>query len=58
MTQEQAIKFLETGGSLHVEVGGRFVYCLVGRSSLGNKYIKTVADGEDPNNLFELPECY
>lgn len=24
---------------------------------LGNKYLKTVADGEQPDNLLSLPEC-
>jgi len=26
-------------------------------SRFGNKYLKTVADGEQPNNLLSLPEC-
>ena len=26
-------------------------------SRFGHKYLKTMADGEHPNNLLSLPEC-
>lgn len=32
------------------------VYIIVAKHN-GNKYIKTTADGEHPNNLLSLPEC-
>jgi len=31
---------------------------VVAKSQYGHKYLKTVADGEQPNNLLSLPECY
>ncbi|MGO7416641.1 DUF3892 domain-containing protein [Rhizobium ruizarguesonis] len=27
------------------------------KSAAGNKYLKTTADGDQPNNLLSLPEC-
>jgi hypothetical protein len=30
---------------------------VVSVSRLGHKYIKTEADGEQPDNLLSLPEC-
>lgn len=33
------------------------VWVVVGVSSQGNKYLKTTADGEQPNNLLSLAEC-
>jgi hypothetical protein len=30
---------------------------VVAVSRYGNKYIKTTADGEQPDNLLSLPEC-
>jgi hypothetical protein len=30
---------------------------IISRSSLGNLYLKTVADGKYPNNLLSLKEC-
>lgn len=40
-----------------VRVGSREVRVIVAESRYGNKYIKTEADGEQPNNLLSLPEC-
>jgi hypothetical protein len=59
LTQEEAIKAIEEGRySFYVErpVGVR-VWVIVARSAQGNKYLKTEADGEQPNNLLSLPEC-
>ncbi|MGH7285637.1 MAG: DUF3892 domain-containing protein [Polyangiaceae bacterium] len=36
---------------------GHVVDVVVARSALGHEYLKTVADGEQPNNLLSLPEC-
>lgn len=33
------------------------VWLVVARSRHGNKYVKTEADGEAPNNLLNLREC-
>jgi hypothetical protein len=30
---------------------------IVGTSRYGHKYLKTEADGEQPDNLLSLPEC-
>lgn len=40
-----------------VSVGGRKVYVVIARSAQGHEYLKTEADGEQPNNLLSLPEC-
>jgi hypothetical protein len=39
-------------------VWGHEVDVIVATSRYGNKYLKTVADGDEPNNLLELNECY
>lgn len=36
---------------------GDTVDIIVAVSRFGNKYIKTTADGDEPNNLLSLPEC-
>jgi Protein of unknown function (DUF3892) len=36
---------------------GHVVEVVIARSPYGNKYLKTEADGEQPNNLLALPEC-
>jgi len=58
LTQETAIQGIETGKySFYVSVQGKAVNVIVATSRYGNKYIKTEADGEQPNNLLSLPEC-
>ena len=57
-TQVQAIAWIENGPyEFFVRVGGREVKIIVAVSQYGNKYIKTEADGEQPNNLLSLAEC-
>ncbi|NEK19892.1 DUF3892 domain-containing protein [Rhizobium leguminosarum] len=36
---------------------GDRVWVEVAVSRFGNKYLKTDADGDEPNNLLSLPEC-
>ncbi|UXT89296.1 DUF3892 domain-containing protein [Agrobacterium pusense] len=36
---------------------GDQVDVIVAKSRFGNKYLKTTADGDEPNNLLSLPEC-
>jgi hypothetical protein len=36
---------------------GDRVDVVVAVSRFGNKYLKTTADGDQPNNLLALPEC-
>jgi hypothetical protein len=58
LTQVVAIQGIETGKySFYVSVGGRTVNVIVATSAWGHKYLKTVADGEHPNNLLSLQEC-
>jgi hypothetical protein len=58
ITQQEAIQGIESGTwAFTVTQGGRRVTVLVAVSRFGNKYLKTEADGEEPNNLLSLPEC-
>lgn len=58
ITQEEAIRGIETGKwSFYVRQGGRAVNVIVANSQYGNKYLKTEADSNEPNNLLSLPEC-
>jgi hypothetical protein len=57
-TQQQAITWIENRQfELFVRAGGREVKVVVAISRFGHKYIKTEADGEQPDNLLSLPEC-
>ncbi len=56
-TQEQTIRELENGEyDYYVEEGGRTIDVIVATHN-GHKYIKTKADGVQPDNLLSLPEC-
>ena len=58
LSQEQAIAGIEDGRwQFYVSVNGQTVWVIVAVSRYGNKYLKTTADGEQPNNLLSLPEC-
>lgn len=58
ITQQDAIIGIETGKwDFFVKVGGKEVNVIVAVSRFNNKYLKTEADGEQPNNLLSLPEC-
>lgn len=58
LTQARAIEGIESGTwSFYVNRGGRVANVIVATSRYGNKYIKTVADGESPDNLLSLYEC-
>ncbi|MBI1331473.1 MAG: DUF3892 domain-containing protein [Armatimonadetes bacterium] len=58
ITQQEAIDGIESGKwSFHVTRGGNTVKVVVSTSRYGHKYIKTVSDGEQPDNLLSLPEC-
>ncbi len=55
LSQEDAISHIERQGwTFYVRSGGHRVDCIVAISAAGNKYIKTKADGETPNNLLAL----
>jgi hypothetical protein len=51
------VDFLERGGSAYVSKGGVVAYLVVRKSISGNKFVQTIADGRETNNLLELPEC-
>lgn len=58
LTQQDAISGIESGKwAFYVSRGGSTVDVIVATSRYGNKYLKTVADGEQPDNLLSLPEC-
>lgn len=58
LTQQEAIAGIESGKwSFFVRAGGHDVKVVVGVSRFGNKYLKTEADGDQPDNLLSLPEC-
>ncbi len=58
LSQENAIAGIESGKwNFFVHAGGRTVWVIVATSQYGHKYLKTEADGEQPDNLLSLPEC-
>lgn len=58
ITQPNAIEGIESGKwQFWVSVNNQSVAVIVATSRYGNKYLKTVNDGEHPNNLLSLPEC-
>lgn len=58
LSQEDAIKGIEQNKwDFYVNRGGRVADVIVATSRYGNKYLKTVADGESPDNLLSLYEC-
>jgi Protein of unknown function (DUF3892) len=59
LNESQAIADIEAGKySFYVErPAGHRVNVIVATSRYGNKYLKTTADGEQPDNLLSLPEC-
>ena len=57
LTETEAILGIDTGKyDFFVTVNYREVNVIVA-SHLGRKYLKTTADGYEPNNLLSLPEC-
>lgn len=58
MTAEEAIRAIEDGRlGFFVKQGGRQVDVIVATSRSGSKYLRTVADDDEPNNLLSLPKC-
>jgi hypothetical protein len=56
--QEEAIIGIESGKwEFYVSRQGRTVDVIVAVSAYGHKYLKTTADGVQPDNLLALPEC-
>ena len=58
MSQQQAIASIEAGTyQFYVRAGGRSVWVIIAVSEDGHKYLKTQADGPQPDNLLSLREC-
>lgn len=58
LSQQHAIADIEAGKwAFYVSQQGRRVRVIVAVSRFGYKYLKTEADGEQPDNLLNLPEC-
>ena len=58
LSQQEAIDSIRGGKySFFVQQGGSRVDVIVATSQAGHAYLKTTADGEQPNNLLSLPEC-
>lgn len=56
ITQPACILEIERGEEFFVHRAGRVAKVVIATHS-GNKYIKTEADGVQPDNLLALPEC-
>jgi hypothetical protein len=58
ISQARAIEGIETGKwEFYVFEKGVTADIIISVSSSGNKYLKTVNDGLQPDNLLNLPEC-
>lgn len=58
ISQKQAVDGIESGKwSFYVIAHGKRANVIVSVSRFGNKYIKTEADGDAPNNLLSLQLC-
>jgi hypothetical protein len=56
-SEDEAIRNVERDPqSYFVSVGTHSVWVIVATHN-GRKYLKTTADGYEPNNLLSLPEC-
>lgn len=59
LTLNEAIQYIENGDWAFFTTSprGHKVWVEVAVSRYGNKYLKTEADGDTPDNLLSLPEC-
>jgi hypothetical protein len=58
LSETDAIAGIEQGKwSFYVSKNGHTVDVIIATSRYGNKYLKTTADGDQPDNLLSLPEC-
>ena len=58
LTEDDAITGIKGGKWVFfVNVNNREVDVIIAKSVYGHEYLKTVADGVEPNNLLSLPEC-
>lgn len=55
---DEAIQHIESGvNSFYTNQQGLFARVIVAVRSNGRKYLKTTADGQEPNNLLSLSHC-
>lgn len=55
---DEAILYIETGtNSYWTYAAGTRATVIVAKRPNGRKYLKTTADGVEPNNLLNLPRC-
>ena len=58
ISEPEAIAGIERGDwQFYVHAAGRTVRVIIAVSAYGHKYLKTEADGIQPDNLLSLPEC-
>ncbi len=58
MTEDAAIRSIKAGEySFYVERPTGHRVDVIVATRLGHEYLKTTADGEQPDNLLSLPEC-
>jgi hypothetical protein len=57
LSEDKAIAYIKDGTyRFYVSRGGQSVWVIIA-IHLGREYLKTEADGLQPNNLLSLPEC-
>lgn len=57
-TRVEMVKFIEGGGQAYTKDSfGNVAYLVVRVSRSGNKYVKTISDGKETDNLLYLVEC-
>jgi len=58
LAEDDAIAGIKVGKwRFWTSAGGKSVWVIVAHTSSGHEYLKTEADGFQPNNLLSLPEC-
>lgn len=57
-TRSQMVEFIEGGNKAYTKDSlNNIAYLVVRTSGSGNKFVKTIADGKETDNLLYLPEC-
>jgi hypothetical protein len=58
LTEDQAILGIKQDRwSFYVQTGGYRANVIIATSQYGTEYLRTAADGVQPDNLLALPEC-
>jgi hypothetical protein len=57
MTLDEAIAFIDRGGTLYVQEDGKPVEVFPRQGPSGKRYLTTTRDDTRENNLLRLPEC-